>query len=165
MAVLFWKQNSASQDLLSTMDEIVAEMNAAGTVTLTNTGAITVCVDEAAGVNTLHTWDQQGNGAKRLCHYGVIDSIAFTRVRSKTAESLGDPYTNYNGQQWGYYADAETGLLLCTYRYYDPSNAGSPEIRLVMTVHGGYVGNGPRQLDGLRRRNPNYSGSGASWPK
>jgi len=30
------------------------------------------------------------------------------------------PY-GYNGQ-WGYYTDFETGLALCTHRYYDPHN-------------------------------------------
>ena len=32
-----------------------------------------------------------------------------------------DPYSGY-GSQYGYYKDAETGLYLCTFRYYDPTN-------------------------------------------
>ncbi|MEM5768882.1 MAG: RHS repeat-associated core domain-containing protein [Bacillota bacterium] len=27
-----------------------------------------------------------------------------------------------DGAQWGYYTDTETGLILCTHRYYDPAN-------------------------------------------
>ena len=33
---------------------------------------------------------------------------------------LPDPYSGY-GAQFGYYADTETGLILCTFRYYDPN--------------------------------------------
>jgi len=32
-----------------------------------------------------------------------------------------DPYSGYGGQA-GYYSDSETGLELCTFRFYDPAN-------------------------------------------
>ncbi len=43
-------------------------------------------------------------------------------VALDAAERMTGPTTGFGGQ-WGYYADRETGIILCTHRYYDPSNA------------------------------------------
>ncbi|MBC7809141.1 MAG: hypothetical protein H7145_23650, partial [Akkermansiaceae bacterium] len=45
-----------------------------------------------------------------------------TDANGATPAAPSDPCGGY-GAQLGYYADAETGLYLCTHRYYDPQNA------------------------------------------
>jgi len=62
-------------------------------------------------------------------------------LATRTSDPVG-----YNGQ-WGYYTDSETGLMLCTYRYYDPAN-GRWLTRDPIGDRGGvniygYVGNEP----------------------
>jgi RHS repeat-associated protein len=60
--------------------------------------------------------------AQRLDSSGnVVSSDLYDAYGNKLAGNpSNDPY-GYNGQ-WGYYTDSETGLILCTHRYYDPAN-------------------------------------------
>ena len=60
--------------------------------------------------------------------------------------STNDPYAGFGGQ-FGYYTDFETGLQLCTFRYYDSAN-GRWLTRDPIGYSGGvnlygYVGNNP----------------------
>ena len=57
--------------------------------------------------STFYTFDEQGNTAQRLDSSQNI-------LTSHIYDSFG------YGAQWGYYTDQETGLVLCTNRYYDP---------------------------------------------
>ena len=149
-----WKQNASGTRtyFLYDGDALVAEMNASGTVTYTNTWGANGLVsrrDEAASSTRFYTWDQQGNVAQRLDASGnVLDSFSFTAFGQKTGTG-GDPYTGYNGQ-WGYYNDYETGLILCTHRYYDSSNGRWLTRDPIGTDGGlnlyGYVTNNPTNL-------------------
>ena len=71
--------------------------------------------------NVWYQFDAQGNVSQRLADNGTI-------LSSDLYDSFGnlllggdssDPY-GYHGQA-GYYFDHETGLMLCTHRYYDPT--------------------------------------------
>ena len=101
----------------------VCELSSTGSLTATNTYTINgITSRNAAGASTSYQFDQQGNVAERLNFSGSNTSSsttdAFGVVTSSTTPS--DPF-GYIGQA-GYYTDLSTGLILTTFRYYDPSN-------------------------------------------
>ena len=65
-------------------------------------------------------YDAIGNVAQRLDATGQVKSADQYDAwgNSVAGGDASDPY-GYKGK-FGYYADHETGLVLCTYRYYDP---------------------------------------------
>ena len=79
--------------------------------------------------NTFYLFDPLGNVAYRLLPngaianssvydaYGTVTTCAIIAGQLTVIDAL-DPY-QYKGQ-YGYYTDTATGLVLCTYRYYDP---------------------------------------------
>jgi len=69
----------------------------------------------------------------------VLSSDLYDAYGNRISGSTTDP-VGYNGQ-WGYYTDAETGLVLCAYRYYDPANG-----RWVTRDPIGYAGGDPTRL-------------------
>ncbi len=76
------------------------------------------------GRSVFYTFDQQGSTVQRLDSAGnVLSAHGFDAFgTSLTANAApADPYAGY-GAQWGYRADAETGLLLLGQRYYDPAS-------------------------------------------
>jgi len=85
------------------------------------TGA-NLCDAISGTTSTFYVYDPQGSVAERLdANEDVVSSDLYDAYGNKLAGNPNnDPY-GYDGQ-WGYYTDSETGLALCTYRYYDPSN-------------------------------------------
>jgi RHS repeat-associated protein len=68
-----------------------------------------------------YTFDPQGSVAQRLdVNENVVSSDLYDAYSNRISGSTTDP-VGYGGQ-WGYYTDSETGLVLCTCRYYDLSN-------------------------------------------
>ena len=67
-----------------------------------------------------YLFDAQGNVAERTDATGAVLSTDRYDAWGHR-EDGGDPTdpVGYGGQ-YGYYTDPETGLLLCTWRYYDP---------------------------------------------
>jgi RHS repeat-associated protein len=94
----------------------------------------------------VHTFDAQGDVSQRTDSGGNVLS---TSVYDAFGQKLStDPQTDPWGYhaKHGYYTDAETGLILCTHRYYDPA-AGRWLNRDPIGYGGGinlygYVGNG-----------------------
>ena len=76
--------------------------------------------------DTYYIYDPLGNVYQRTDHTGAyLNSERFTAwgvplTGTGYAPDAGDPY-GYKAQ-YGYYKDRDTGLILCTHRYYDPSS-------------------------------------------
>ena len=101
----------------------MAELDASGNVQALNTFGANGLVSRhttATNASVFYTFDERGNVAQRLDSNGVALSTdlydAFGARTGTTPPS--DPWGF--GAQWGYQSDAETGLVLCTNRYYDP---------------------------------------------
>jgi RHS repeat-associated protein len=132
--------------------EPVLEENSSGTVTATNTfGANGLLSRNTSSGSTFYTFDQQGNTAQRLdSSQNVLTSHIYDSFgNGASSGSFTDPFGF--GAQYGYYTDQETGLILCTNRYYDPGQ-GRWLTRDPIGFAGGinlygYVGNDP--MDGI----------------
>lgn len=101
----------------------VAEMDAAGVVTAVNTWGPTGLLSRwtAASGSVFYTFDERGNTVQRTDGSGAVLSTHITDSYGSTTSSAptgNDPYAGFGGQL-GYYTDVETGLSLCTWRYYD----------------------------------------------
>jgi RHS repeat-associated protein len=115
--------NSTTIYFLYDGTNLLCELNASGTVTATNTWGANGLVSRRVGTtSTFYVYDPQGSVAERLdASENVVSSDLYDAYGNKLAGNPNnDPY-GYDGQ-WGYYTDSETGLALCTFRYYDPSN-------------------------------------------
>jgi RHS repeat-associated protein len=113
-----WKEGDQGRTyFLYDGKKIVAELDAEGDMkSLTIWGLTGLLARNGAW----YQYDLQGNVDHRLDATGKVLS---TNLYDAWGNQLlggdtGDPY-GYKGQ-WGYYTDQETGLILCTYRYYDP---------------------------------------------
>jgi RHS repeat-associated protein len=144
-----WKQTAAGRTYFL-YDGItpVVELDAAGNVAATNTfGAAGLLSRRSGGASTFYTFDERGSVVQRLDGAaGVVSSRVFDGfgVGSSSVPTT-DPFGF--GGQWGYYRDAETGLELCTFRYYS-AGAGRWLSRDPIGYDGavnlyGYVGNSP----------------------
>ncbi len=146
-----WKQSSAGRTyFLYDADEPVCELDGSGNVTAVNTFGMGGVLSRHTGTGSaFYTFDLQGNLAQKLdAGANVLSSCLFDAfgARTSTASADADPFGGYGGE-WGYYTDAETGLALCTHRYYDPQ-AGRWLTRDPIDYYGGvnlyaYVGNSP----------------------
>ncbi len=121
-----WKQNSGGTRTYFLYDGAspVCELNASGAVTATNTFGATGLVSRRVGTaSTFYTFDLQGGNAQRLDASGSVIGSSMFDAYGAAANTDGstDPYSGY-GAEDGYYTDTETGLELCTFRFYDPSN-------------------------------------------
>ena len=94
---------------------------------------------------TFYAFDERGNVAQRTSGTGSLLSTdlydGFGKKRSGSANVFGF------GGQAGYYTDAETGLVLCTNRFYDPQQG-----RFLTRDPMGYGGG--INLYGYTRNNP-----------
>ena len=103
----------------------VCELNTAGTVSAVNVfganGLVSRSITTTGVTNsTFYTFDQQGSVAQRLTSAGaVVSTDAYDAWGGRSSSGAADVF-GYNAQ-WGYYTDVETGLILCTHRYYDPA--------------------------------------------
>ncbi|MBC8137564.1 MAG: RHS repeat-associated core domain-containing protein [Fibrella sp.] len=120
-----WKQNNAGTRTYFLYDNgvPVCELDGAGAVVSTNTfGPNGLVSRRTGGSSAFYTFDERGGTVQRLNSAGTVLSSRMTDAFGTPggSASTGDPYDGFGGQ-WGYYTDAETGLQLCTYRYYDPA--------------------------------------------
>ena len=119
-----WKTvNGQTTYFLYAGDMLLGELNPDGTVKVYQTWGPTGLLSRtqpATGQTTWYQFDAQGNVAERLSATGkVLSSDQYDAWGNLVAGGdVTDPY-GYNAQA-GYYTDHETGLMLCTYRYYDP---------------------------------------------
>jgi RHS repeat-associated protein len=145
---------------------LLCELNASGAVTATNTWGANGLVSRRVGTtSTFYVYDPQGSVAQRLdASENVVSSDLYDAYGNRISGTTADP-VGYDGK-WGYYTDSETGLALCTYRYYDPSN-GRWLTRDPIGYRGGvdlygYVGDDPVTLcdpDGFAKL------KAAPWPQ
>jgi len=161
-----WKQNNSGTRTYFLYDgtEPVCEVDTNGNVLGTNTfGADGLISRHVGSSSTFYTFDTQGGNAQRLDSSGSILASAMFDAYGSHVSSDGstDPFSGYGGQ-WGYYSDSETGLELCTYRFYDPA-IGRFINRDPIGYDGGvniysYVGNNPSNyMDPLGTENVNHS--------
>ena len=118
-----WKQTANGRTyFLYDVQGPVCELDASGNVTSTITASPGGLISRRVGsTSTFYVFDPSGNVAQRLDASGnVLSSDLYDAYGNRMVGSSTDPY-GYGGM-WGYYTDVETGLILCTYRYYDPQN-------------------------------------------
>ena len=108
----------------------VVELHSDGTVNAFNTfgadGLISrTTLNGNSPFTVFYVFDERGNTVQRLDSSGGILSHrmydAFGATSSSSGVAASDPFDGF-GAKWGYYTDNETGLVLCTYRYFDPQN-------------------------------------------
>ncbi len=127
---------------------LLHEMEAAGTIIATNTwGTDGLAMRNDSRGSVYYLYDPQGNVAHRADQYGTILSNDLYDGYGSLLDGGDtiDPY-GYNAK-YGYYLDQETGLNLCTFRYYDPQT-GRWLTRDPISYAGGvnlysYCSNGP----------------------
>lgn len=152
-----WKQNSASVRTYFLYDGLtpIIEMDGSGNAKAVNTFGANGLVsrrDVSTGTSVFYTFDERGNTTQRLDASGtVLSSRIYDSFGAGlgVSPSTGDPYDGF-GAQSGYYTDVETDLILCTWRYYDPT-LGRWLTRDPIGYRGGvnlygYVGNNPVSL-------------------
>jgi RHS repeat-associated protein len=142
-ALRAWKQTASGRRYyLYDGEELVCELDAAcNPVAGVVFGANGLLVYGATG----YQFDPQGNAVHLMDDDGlVLAHLAYDAWGQRMSGNNPTPY-GYKGQ-WGYYTDAETGLLLLTHRYFDPA-MGRFLTRDPIGFEGGinlyaYVGNG-----------------------
>jgi RHS repeat-associated protein len=74
-----------------------------------------------SGTSVFYTFDHQGNVCQRFDRTAnLLTTDQYSAFGSLLLHPTNDVFGF--GGQWGYYTDAETGLLLLTNRYYDPAS-------------------------------------------
>jgi RHS repeat-associated protein len=98
-------------------------MNSSGTITATNTYGLAGLISRhTTSGSTFYEFDPQGTVVQRLNSAGsnTITSTADAFGNVANSGTVSDPF-GYEAQA-GYYTDQSTGLILTTFRYYDPVN-------------------------------------------
>ena len=91
-------------------------------VIATNTFGINGLVsrNDSSGTS-FYAFDPQGSTAERVDSSGaLVSSDCYNAWGTASTTASAAVVFGYIAQ-WGYYTDAETGLVLCTHRYYDPA--------------------------------------------
>jgi RHS repeat-associated protein len=113
-----WKEGSNGRVyFLYDGEKLVVELDATGEVmSVMNWGKIGLLSRN----NMWYQYDLQGSVVHRLDNKGFVTSSDLYDAWGNrfTGKDNTDPY-GYNAQ-YGYYTDREIGLILCTYRYYNP---------------------------------------------
>jgi len=151
---------------------LLCEIDGQGRVTSTRTWGANGLVSKASTAydaqgdastsTTFYAFDERGSVAQRMvvagAGVGASTSIAHASFDSWGNGSAGGDSVGFGGQ-WGYYTDSETGLILCTHRYYDPGNQRWVTRDPIDYAGGinlyGYVTNNPVNAvdpDGLKER-------------
>lgn len=101
----------------------VCEMDEDGDVIAVNTFGANGLVARQDGETTVYyTFDEGGNVAQTIESDGDVLSTELYDSYGNRLTITGTNDTPYGyGAQHGYYTDRETGLVLATYRYYDPT--------------------------------------------
>ena len=146
-----WKQAASVKTyFLYDGSEPVCEYNGSGTLTATSTFGADGLVSRRTSATAFYLFDERGSVAQRTTSTGsVASSDLYDAFGTRSSTGGADPF-GY-GAQAGYYTDSETGLVLCTHRYFDPST-GRWLTRDPMGYGGGvnlygYVGNDPANED------------------
>lgn len=121
-----WKQAGSTRTyFLYDGSDPVCEFTGTGSLAAANTFGATGLLSRrsaATGASTFYSFDERGNVAER-CNSGAkmqsADAYDAFGPRTSTASVQPDPF-GFGGQA-GYYTDVETGLILCTHRFYDPA--------------------------------------------
>ena len=109
-------------------DQIVNEFNTAGEITAVNTwGPVGLIERRDARGDVFYQLDMGGNVVQRFNRDNTLRSTDSFDAYGNRIEIAGtdevadakDPF-GYRAK-YGYYTDAETGLILCLHRYYDPA--------------------------------------------
>ncbi|MCX6346113.1 MAG: hypothetical protein NT018_13750 [Armatimonadetes bacterium] len=100
----------------------VCEMDSSGNVVAINTFGPTGLISRDEGENHyFYTFDPLGNVSQIQDDSGdVVANVGYYAYGTPLAESESNPTPFGCGGQAGYYTD-ESGLILCSYRYYDPT--------------------------------------------
>ncbi len=116
-----WKQGSSGVTYyIYDGDVPVLELNSSGAVTAENTWGVNGLICRNTGSATYYTFDPQGSVVQQLdASQNILSTSLYDAWGGRVMGSNPGPY-GYDGQ-WGYTTDSETGLLLLTHRYYDPS--------------------------------------------
>ena len=136
-------------------DNLLCELDEVGRVTSTSTwggnGLLSRAVTAYAQDGTPSTstvfygYDERGSVSERVSDNGTSVGVAHVSYDTWGAGSAGDS-VGFGGQ-FGYYTDGETGLVLCTHRFYDPSTQRWMTRDPISYDGGvnvyGYVGNNP----------------------
>jgi RHS repeat-associated protein len=118
-----WKQNSSGTTyFLYDGKRPVCELSSSGAVTATYTfGSNGLISRNVSGASKFYSFDPQGTTAQRLSSTSsVLTSGMSDAYGASVGGSATDPFSGYCSQ-YGYYTDAETGLLLLGHRFYDPA--------------------------------------------
>ena len=152
-----WKQTGTTPGtrtyFLYDGEQPVCEYNSSGSFTAANTYGADGLVSTRRGSpgTVCFVCDERGNVSQRTSSTGAVTgSEVYDAYGARTGTAAQPDPFGYGGQA-GYYTDAETGLILCTHRYYDPGN-GRWLTRDPMGYAGGinlygYVGNDPVDED------------------
>lgn len=117
-----WKDNgSVRTHFLYAGGIPVCEMDASGNVIATNTfGANGLVSRRTGGASDFFAFDPQGSVTQQINSDGTLDANnLYDAYGNKLNTGVSAPF-GY-GAQSGYYTDPETGLMLLTHRYYDPT--------------------------------------------
>jgi len=125
-----WKQGTGGKTyFLYDGGAPVVEMNSSGNVSAVNTFGANGLLSRTVRQNpdgsavalypTWYTFDPSGNVAQRLGFLGASSSDLYDAFGARQSTSSTPDVFGFGGQ-WGGYTDAETGLVLCAHRYYDP---------------------------------------------
>ena len=121
-----WKQSSVGKTyFLYDGDQPVCEYSNAGTLAATNTfgadGLVSRRSVTGTPATTFYTFDERGSVSQRLDSSGsVLSTDLYDSYGSRTGTAAQPDPFGFEAQA-GYYTDAETGLILCTHRFYDPA--------------------------------------------
>ena len=75
----------------------------------------------SGNATTFYTFDERDNVSQRLNSTGAVQSSdLYDGFGSRTSTGAADVW-QFEAQV-GYYSDSETGLILCTHRFYDPQS-------------------------------------------
>lgn len=117
-----WKLASGSKKYyLYSGDVPVCEMDASGNITAVNTfGPYGLLSRYQDSTDYFYTFDPQGNVVQVINSTPqVVATMAYDAYGQPLNGSSTNPTPYGYGGQAGYYTDAETNLILATYRYYD----------------------------------------------
>ena len=159
-----WKQTGTTPGtrtyFLYDGEQPVCEYNSSGSFTAANTYGADGLVSTRRGSpgTVCFVCDERGNVSQRTSSTGAVTgSEVYDAYGARTGTAAqADPFGF--GAQAGYYTDLETGLILCTHRFYDPQNG-----RWLTPDPAGYTGG--INLYGYCENNPvNEEDAEGLWP-